>query len=51
MVARALERREEALYFDELSPAQAKPQAYEADARRQLYKRSLELTRPFHGPA
>jgi NAD(P)-dependent dehydrogenase (short-subunit alcohol dehydrogenase family) len=49
VVARALERREAAMYFDELSPAPAKPQAYEADARRQLLERSLELTRPFRG--
>jgi len=43
VVERALEHRESGLYFDELTPARAKPPAYDVEQRRQLREATLAL--------
>jgi NAD(P)-dependent dehydrogenase (short-subunit alcohol dehydrogenase family) len=45
VVERALRERESGLYFDELTPAQAKPPAYDAAQRRALRAATLALVR------
>lgn len=47
VVRRALASTESGLYFDELTPARAKPPAYDLDARSALRSATLELVRPF----
>ena len=47
VVERALQSAESGLYFDELTPAQAKPQAYDLNARRELRAATLERLHPF----
>jgi NAD(P)-dependent dehydrogenase (short-subunit alcohol dehydrogenase family) len=51
VLERALQDRESGLYFDELSPARAKPPAYDLDQRRRLRAATLELLAPFQAGA
>lgn len=48
---RALERPESGLYFDELTEARPKPQAYDRAARAELRRLTLELLEPYLSPA